>query len=71
MASIRVLELRPQEDLIEDLSYDMSGSIVGGTVSEIFTCLADFWEGIFDAKSSEDVFLVQATLIRCLDKAFG
>ena len=30
MASIKVLELRSLDDQVEDLSYDMSGSIRGG-----------------------------------------
>ncbi len=51
MASIQVLELRPVEDQIEDLSYDMTGSIRGGGVSEFFAVMAvclDVFEGILE-----------------------
>ena len=30
MASIQILEIRPVEDQVEDLSYDMTDSIRGG-----------------------------------------
>ncbi len=30
MASIQILEIRPVEYEVEELSYDMTGSIVGG-----------------------------------------
>ena len=42
MASIQILELRPVEAHIEDLSYDMTGSIVGGIEPTYFDCVGNF-----------------------------
>ena len=51
MASIQVLELRPLEYEVEDLSSDMVGSIRGGFTEEnlgIFNCLGRFFNDLED-----------------------
>ena len=71
MASIQVLELRPVEDQIKDLSYDMTDSIRGGaSASAIIDCLATFWDALAAAESVDDVFTAQAALIECLEPFF-
>ena len=43
MSSIQILEIPPVEAQIQDLSYDMTGSIVGGQVIEptLIDCVSD------------------------------
>ncbi len=56
MASIQVLELRPVEDQVEDLSYDVAGNIAGGGVIEdvglLIQQLLLFSEKVLDACAS-------------------
>ena len=45
MASIQVLELRPVEAPIEDLSYDVTRNITGGFVAFVETVVSDVQDG--------------------------
>ena len=60
MASIQVLELRPVEAQIEELSYDMTDSIRGGdlfdAVKILVECYSDFIRDISDGRSDPDIF---------------
>ncbi len=72
MASIQVLELRPVEDKVEELSYDMTGNIFGGQTGTEPTPQGDeilifgailraggveaFFRGLFDALGLEELF---------------
>ena len=37
MSTIQILELRPVEDKIEELSYDLTGNITGGGLTDFIT----------------------------------
>ena len=69
MSTIQILELRPVEDKIEELSYDMTGSIRGG-VFEAYLCVIDLWKAIVSATSQEQVIQAQIDFVECLDLIF-
>ena len=62
MASIQILELRPVEDQIEDLSVDITSSIHGGDgfVENFFDSIDRFLERILD-----DVDIDVNQFLRC------
>ena len=60
MASIQILELRPVECELEDLSYDITDIIRGGGLEEALTiaveCYRNLAKGIFDGLPNHDLF---------------
>ncbi len=72
MAKIQILEIRPVETQVEDLSYDLTDSIRGGGVEEftqaILICVGDYLQAgadeIFDPLGATGNFL------RCIGDAF-
>ena len=71
MASIQVLEIRPVEVPIEDLSYDEAGGIQGGRIIETLMFVADFYEdnNLSEFYDSFGAFFSQ--LLRVLDEPRG
>ena len=77
MASIQVLELRPVEGQIEDLSYDMTDIIRGGTVQGAYKCLFDgitllLAELQGDGLTPTETVLIWADTLTCVvEQLFG
>ena len=63
MASIQILELRPLEAQVEDLSYDMTGSIMGGGDID---CVVEFVNDFIDAFTSGNLDLIPGILVTYL-----
>ena len=72
MASIQILEIRPIEDQIEELSYDTTGSIWGGSrLTELYACVIQLWIDLAAAESPTDVYNAQIEFATCVDDVFG
>ncbi len=71
MASIQVVEIRPLEYEIEDLSENLISSIWGGDrLSAIARCLSTYYGALDNAESVGDVLRAQRGLIDCLNPLF-
>ena len=68
MASIQILELRSVEDQIEDLSYDMTGSILGGNITCIRNFISDFREA-FESGNFFAIPEIVAEYFDCIEAA--
>ena len=73
MASIQILEIRPVEVEVEDLSIDVTGSIRGGNekIDQIYHCFAEFLTALTDANSITELNNAQENLINCLADIFA
>ena len=77
MASIQVLELRPVEGQIEDLSYDMTDIIRGGTIRGAYECLFKGIGALLDElrgdglTPTETVLIWSDTLTCVVEQLFG
>ena len=69
MASIQVLELHPVEAQIEELSYDMTDSIRGGSLLGAYDCVFDGVQKIFrelqDGLSGEEALGIWIETVTC------
>ena len=71
MASIQVLELRPVDGQIEDLSYDMTGSILGGSNID---CIRNFVSAFIEAFQAGDFYAIPEILteyLQCIEADSG
>ncbi len=71
MASIQILELRPVEDQVEDLSYDMTGSILGGSNID---CIRNFISAFIEAFQSGDFLAIPEIVteyVQCIEADTG